>query len=94
MGKQTMTPEQVKAFYKAIGKVMREHNVEAIAGVWFGCDDTHGQLLFSDVADMRMTAIVHSISEKWEGFLKDAQVETGKRLGYIREISTDDDINN
>lgn len=94
MGKQTMTPEQVKAFYRAIGKVMREHKVEAIAGVWFGCDDTHGQLLFSNIADLRMTSIVKSISERWEAYLKEEQIEQGKQLGYIREISTDDDINN
>ncbi len=94
MGKQTMTEEQVKAFYRAIGKVMRDHKVEAIAGVWFGCDDTHGQLLFSNVADLRMTAVVKGISDRWEAYLKAEQVERGPQIGYIREISADDDINN
>jgi len=83
-----MTNEEIKQFYREIADVCLKHDISGIAGVWFGGSKSNefGQLLYWDVTDTHMKAIIKDLSEKFEYWAKHTVGHIKRPLGEIREI--------
>lgn len=85
-----MTEIQVKAFLRDIAAVMKTHNIEGITGLWFGSDETHGQLVLSNVTDTRLMAIMTAVADRWEAFLVQNGLEKKKFSVEIKDLYEND----
>jgi hypothetical protein len=83
-----MTTEEITQFYREIGGVCKKYNMSALVGVWFSGrgHDELGKMMFWDLSDTRMKAIVEAIAAKYEAWAKESVKYTPKPLGKIHEV--------
>lgn len=82
-----MSPDEIRAFYQAIGEVCNRFNIQGVSGVWFGEGEEWGKMIFWAATETRMKVVVQALADKFEEFQREIGAGNCEQIGYINEAT-------